>query len=638
MTSMSWSFLTHLLEEIHNHSTFVGKVWLTVLIIFRIVLTAVGGESIYSDEQTKFTCNTKQPGCDNVCYDSFAPLSHVRFWVFQIIMISTPSIMYLCYAIHKIARSSEEERRRFKFRKKPHAIKWKATQTLDEVLEEEEEEPMVYEDTLEVHEMKPENKVQGREQEKHDGRRRIMQEGLMKIYVLQLLARAIFEVAFLGGQYLLYGFKVSPSYICAKNPCPHQVDCFVSRPTEKTIFLLIMYVVSCLCLLLNICEMFHLGIGSIQDIICNRRNKGKHPSYSYPYPRNIPSSPPGYNLVVNLDKPIKISNSLITHEQNLANVAQEQQCTSPDENIPSDLASLHRHLRGKDTRAFLQGLITNDVESLTGEEGRKALYTHMLNIQGRTLFDIILYSLEGKQGEESGSLLLECDSTVSDSLQKHLKVYKIRRKVIIEPCMDLSLWAVLPSGQLGESETAVPKVSGSDQILVWEPDPRAAAMGWRLIVNKQVNPLEILPASQLGGAEEYHKHRYTIGLPEGVKDLPPGGALPLESNLAYMKGISFMKGCYIGQELTARTHHTGVIRKRLMPVQLTEAVAAPEGAAILTGGGKSAGKLRASLGVQGLALIRLAQANEPLFVQMSDSTLLQLKASVPDWWPKYDKL
>ncbi|MGH0165368.1 UNVERIFIED_CONTAM: hypothetical protein FKN15_050846 [Acipenser sinensis] len=346
MTNMSWSFLTRLLEEIHNHSTFVGKVWLTVLIIFRIVLTAVGGESIYSDEQTKFTCNTKQPGCDNVCYDSFAPLSHVRFWVFQIIMISTPSIMYLCYAIHKIARSSEEERRRFKkFRNKPHAIKWKATRTLDEVLEEEEEEPMIYEDTLEVHEMKPESKVQGREQQKHDGRRRIMQEGLMKIYVLQLLARAIFEVAFLGGQYLLYGFKVSPSYICAKNPCPHQVDCFVSRPTEKTIFLLIMYVVSCLCLLLNICEMFHLGIGSIRDIIRNRRNKGKRLSYSYPYPRNIPSSPPGYNLVVKSDKPNKIPNSLITHEQNLANVAQEQQCTSPDENIPSDLACLHRHLR-----------------------------------------------------------------------------------------------------------------------------------------------------------------------------------------------------------------------------------------------------------------------------------------------------
>ncbi|XP_004384890.1 gap junction gamma-2 protein [Trichechus manatus latirostris] len=112
MTNMSWSFLTRLLEEIHNHSTFVGKVWLTVLIVFRIVLTAVGGESIYSDEQSKFTCNTRQPGCDNVCYDAFAPLSHVRFWVFQIVVISTPSVMYLGYAIHRLARASEEERRR----------------------------------------------------------------------------------------------------------------------------------------------------------------------------------------------------------------------------------------------------------------------------------------------------------------------------------------------------------------------------------------------------------------------------------------------------------------------------------------------------------------------------------------------
>lgn len=85
---MSWSFLTRLLDEISNHSTFVGKIWLTVLIIFRIVLTAVGGETIYYDEQSKFVCNTQQPGCENVCYDAFAPLSHVRFWIFQVSCIS----------------------------------------------------------------------------------------------------------------------------------------------------------------------------------------------------------------------------------------------------------------------------------------------------------------------------------------------------------------------------------------------------------------------------------------------------------------------------------------------------------------------------------------------------------------------
>ncbi|XP_034468452.1 connexin 47.1 [Hippoglossus hippoglossus] len=349
---MSWSFLTRLLEEIHNHSTFVGKVWLTVLIIFRIVLTAVGGESIYSDEQTKFTCNTKQPGCDNVCYDAFAPLSHVRFWVFQIIMISTPSIMYMGYAIHKIARTSEVERRKHQrlCKKPPPHSRWRGSHHLEDVLEQEEDddaEPMIYEDTLEVQEVKPEpvSSSSRKDQPKHDGRRRIMQEGLMRIYVLQLMSRAIFEIAFLAGQYLLYGFRVNPSYVCSRIPCPHSVDCFISRPTEKTIFLLIMYVVSCLCLVLNVCEMLHLGIGTFRDTLRMKRNRGRRTTYGYPFSRNIPASPPGYNLVMKTDKPGRIPNSLITHEQNMANVAQEQQCTSPDENIPSDLASLHRHLR-----------------------------------------------------------------------------------------------------------------------------------------------------------------------------------------------------------------------------------------------------------------------------------------------------
>ncbi|XP_043990636.1 gap junction protein gamma 2 isoform X1 [Gambusia affinis] len=349
---MSWSFLTRLLEEIHNHSTFVGKVWLTVLIIFRIVLTAVGGESIYSDEQAKFTCNTKQPGCDNVCYDAFAPLSHVRFWVFQIIMISTPSIMYMGYAIHKIARSSEDDQRkhqRLRKRPPPHT-RWRESQPLEGVLEEEEgddAEPMIYEDALDVQEGKVDPvSSAGKDPPKHDGRRKIVQQGLMRIYVLQLMSRAIFEIAFLAGQYLLYGFRVSPSYVCNRVPCPHRVDCFISRPTEKTIFLLIMYVVSCLCLVLNVCEMLHLGIGTFRDTLHMKRNRGRRSvSYGYPFSRNITSSPPGYNLVMKTDKPIRIHNSLIPHEQNMANVAQEQQCTSPDENIPSDLASLHRHLR-----------------------------------------------------------------------------------------------------------------------------------------------------------------------------------------------------------------------------------------------------------------------------------------------------
>ncbi|XP_051555526.1 gap junction gamma-1 protein-like isoform X2 [Myxocyprinus asiaticus] len=266
-------------------------------------------------------------------------------------MISTPSVMYLGYAIHKIARTSEEERRKkHRHQKRSHHSRWRDEHHQGEVLEGDDyddAEPMLYEeDTLDAHEVKPETD-KGKKQDlvKHDGRRKIMQEGLMRMYVLQLLSRAIFEVGFLTGQYLLYGFRVNPLYICNKIPCPHRVDCFVSRPTEKTIFLLIMYVVSCLCLLLNVCEMFHLGIGAFRDALLKRRSQGRQLSYGYPYSSNIPASPPGYNLVIKADKPGCIPNSMLSHDQNLASVVLEQHCTSPDENIPSDLASLHHHLR-----------------------------------------------------------------------------------------------------------------------------------------------------------------------------------------------------------------------------------------------------------------------------------------------------
>lgn len=346
MTNMSWSFLTRLLEEIHHHSTFVGKVWLTVLVVFRIVLTAVGGESIYSDEQTKFTCNTRQPGCDNVCYDAFAPLSHVRFWVFQIVVISTPSVMYLGYAVHRLARAAQEERRRAPRRcPRPRAPlpmppqshpSWPESTNLGEEepmlgLGEEDEEQGATEGLGGENEAEDAGEAKGPGGDAkvggtpgpngpHDGRRRIQREGLMRVYVAQLVARAAFEVAFLVGQYLLYGFEVPPFFPCSRQPCPHVVDCFVSRPTEKTVFLLVMYVVSCLCLLLNLCEMAHLGLGSAQDAVRARR-----PAPPAPVPRAPPcplaaapaglACPPDYSLVV------RAAERARSHDQDLASLA-----------------------------------------------------------------------------------------------------------------------------------------------------------------------------------------------------------------------------------------------------------------------------------------------------------------------------
>ncbi|KAI5107354.1 gap junction gamma-1 protein [Silurus meridionalis] len=337
---MSWSFLTRLLEEISNHSTFVGKLWLTLLIVFRIVLTVVGGESIYYDEQSKFVCNTHQPGCENVCYDAFAPLSHVRFWVFQIIMITTPTIMYLGFAMHKIARMEDDDYGLRGPRKRMPLVNRGPNRDYEEAEDNGEEDPMISE-VIEVEKEKEKEKVA---KKKHDGRRRIKRDGLMKVYVIQLLSRVAFEVSFLFGQYVLYGFEVAPSYVCTRSPCPHTVDCFVSRPTEKTIFLLIMYAVSALCLLLTVLEILHLGFSGIRDAFQRRARRQHNHRLSISNQRTlvcstrIPSAPPGYHTALKKD-----SGKVGTRgEYNLGDLGHE---ALGDEASSRELDRLRRHLK-----------------------------------------------------------------------------------------------------------------------------------------------------------------------------------------------------------------------------------------------------------------------------------------------------
>ncbi|XP_063159358.1 putative transferase CAF17, mitochondrial [Candoia aspera] len=289
-------------------------------------------------------------------------------------------------------------------------------------------------------------------------------------------------------------------------------------------------------------------------------------------------------------------------------------------------------LQGPEALPFLQGLLTNDVTRLAevGGAAPRALYAHALSVQGRCLYDVIAYRVRENKQEES-HILLECDATLLDNFQKHLKLYKIRRKLNITPCVDLCLWAVVPK----EPSEDVPE-QDAGRAVVLTPDPRVNLMGWRLITSKDTNPLEIVPGSQIGDPKDYHRHRYRQGIPEGVKDLPPGTALPLESNLVYLNGISFTKGCYVGQELTARTHHMGVIRKRLLPIQLSPPVpfeSLAEGTEIVTGLGKSAGRFRAGEGEFGIALLRLATANEPLRLRQASDSQVTVTASIPKWWP-----
>ncbi|KAM9649074.1 putative transferase CAF17, mitochondrial isoform 2-T2 [Morphnus guianensis] len=162
-------------------------------------------------------------------------------------------------------------------------------------------------------------------------------------------------------------------------------------------------------------------------------------------------------------------------------------------------------VRGAEAGVFLQGLLTNDVTPLVaGDGGRAALYAHALNVQGRCLYDLILYRLH-ESPEEEPHILLECDSGVLDAIQKHLKLYKIRRKINITPCLDLSLWAVVPGEQAGDIASSLAKCA--DQALILTPDPRTEVMGWRLIAKKGANLSEIIPGSHIGNTEDYHRHR-----------------------------------------------------------------------------------------------------------------------------------
>ncbi|XP_037056605.1 putative transferase CAF17, mitochondrial isoform X2 [Peromyscus leucopus] len=235
--------------------------------------------------------------------------------------------------------------------------------------------------------------------------------------------------------------------------------------------------------------------------------------------------------------------------------------------------------------------------------------------------------------EEAPGYLLECDSSVLGTLQKYLAIYKIRRKVAVEPCPELHVWAVLPCGP--QVPEAAPLEERVEATTILTRDPRTVRMGWRLLT--QDDGPALVPRGQLGDLQDYHMHRYQQGIPEGVRDLPPGTALPLESNLAFMNGVSFTKGCYIGQELTARTHHTGVIRKRLFPVRLEGPLPAdgisPGTSVTVTATGQAAGKFRAGQGHVGLALLRSETIKGPLHIKTSESQQVAVTAAVPDWWP-----
>lgn len=211
--------MSSLLDKVQAHSTVIGKIWMSVLFLFRIMVLGAGAESVWGDEQSGFICNTQQPGCENVCYDRTFPISHIRFWVLQIIFVSTPTLVYLGHAMHVIHKENK----------------------LRELIASPGGTRML--------------KVPKYTNEKG----KVMIRGnLLGSYLTQLVVKIIIEAGFIVGQYYLYGFIMVPMFPCSRKPCPFTVECYMSRPTEKTIFIIFMLVVACVSLLLNVIEVLYL--------------------------------------------------------------------------------------------------------------------------------------------------------------------------------------------------------------------------------------------------------------------------------------------------------------------------------------------------------------------------------------------
>uniref|UniRef100_H3DE08 Gap junction protein n=1 Tax=Tetraodon nigroviridis TaxID=99883 RepID=H3DE08_TETNG len=321
-----WIFLGRLLEN-REHSTVIGKVWLTVLFIFRILVLGAAAEEVWGDEQSDFTCNTQQPGCENVCYDEAFPISHIRFWVLQIIFVSTPTLIYLGHVLH-IVRMEEKRKEKEEEMRKANRF--------------QEEKELLYRNGGDAGGGGRKEKPPIRDEH---GKIRI-RGALLRTYVFNIIFKTLFEVGFILGQYFLYGFQLRPLYKCARWPCPNTVDCFISRPTEKTIFILFMLVVACVSLLLNLLEIYHLGWKKLPPRLHGRDGRQRGLSAARgaagrAFGRRVqdgrppaePASPPPHYYISNNN------NHRLAAQQNWANLATEQQTRSSSPGSASNAGS-----------------------------------------------------------------------------------------------------------------------------------------------------------------------------------------------------------------------------------------------------------------------------------------------------------
>lgn len=246
-----WSYLSTLLDKVQSHSTVVGKIWMSVLFLFRIFVLGAAADNIWGDELSEFFCDSQEPGCRLACYNWMFPISCIHYWVLQIIFVSTPTLIYLGHAVHVI----HKEKRMIEALSDSTNLVKKPKYT--------------------------------------DDRGKVKIKGILFCtYITQLVFKILLEVGFSVGQWYIIGpivlvryFHCTVSPPCARNGA----QCYISRPTEKTVFIIFMLAVSGVSVLLNIIEIVYL--------LCNRRRDRRKKLLAQQYvltsPRRVKSNQSG---------------------------------------------------------------------------------------------------------------------------------------------------------------------------------------------------------------------------------------------------------------------------------------------------------------------------------------------------------
>ncbi|XP_041849195.1 gap junction delta-4 protein-like [Melanotaenia boesemani] len=224
---------------INHNVSFIGKIWCIVMLLLRLLVLLLAGFTLFSDEQERFICNTIQPGCSNVCFDTFAPVSVVRLWFLHLILLCLAHLMFATYVMHKVLSFCSSEGFCCEVNRRSSSF----------TIENSSREVSLHKAPL--HDLPHES-------------------GVPRFYISYLLVvilRILLEAIFSTGQFYLVSLTIPRSFLCYEAPCTSGVECYTSRPSEKTLMLNFMLVTASLSILLSLADL----VRSVKVMVKSRR-------------------------------------------------------------------------------------------------------------------------------------------------------------------------------------------------------------------------------------------------------------------------------------------------------------------------------------------------------------------------------